>query len=65
MRAAGSVPGQLLLPVLSGDGGEPGLMRRLDQMHLEHPVYGSRKLTALLRREGLALTASGWCGCCG
>ena len=27
-------------------------MRRLDQLHLEHPVYGSRKLTVLLRREG-------------
>jgi putative transposase len=32
------------------------LMRRLDEMHLQHPVYGSRKLTALLRREGLVLT---------
>ena len=31
------------------------LMRRLDQMHLEHPVYGSRKLTVLLRQEGLAI----------
>ena len=28
------------------------LMRRLDQMHLEHPVYGSRRLTALLQRAG-------------
>jgi len=27
-------------------------MRRLDQMHLDHPVYGSRKLTVLLRQEG-------------
>ena len=31
------------------------LMRRLDERHLEHPVYGSRKLTASLRREGLLL----------
>src|SRR5208282_3670335 len=31
------------------------LMRRLDQMHLDHPVYGSRKLTVLLRREGLSI----------
>ena len=31
------------------------LMRRLDELHLEHPVYGSRKLTVLLRQEGLAL----------
>jgi transposase InsO family protein len=27
-------------------------MRRLDELHLEHPVYGSRRLTALLRRGG-------------
>jgi len=27
------------------------LMRRLDELHLEHPVYGSRRLTAVLRRE--------------
>jgi putative transposase len=31
------------------------LMRRLDEMHLEHPVYGSRKLTVLLRRAGLEI----------
>ena len=31
------------------------LMRRLDELHLEHPVYGSRKLTVLLCREGLAV----------
>jgi putative transposase len=28
------------------------LMRRLDEWHLEKPVYGSRRLTVLLRREG-------------
>ena len=28
------------------------LMRRLDELHLDHPVYGSRKLRVLLRREG-------------
>ena len=31
------------------------LMRRLDELHLEHPVYGSRKLMGLLRQEGLAV----------
>lgn len=31
------------------------LMRRLDELHLEHPVYGSRKLTVLLHQEGLAV----------
>ncbi len=28
-----------------------GLMRRLDQLHLDYPSYGSRRLTALLRRR--------------
>jgi len=28
------------------------LMRRLDELHLEHPVYGSRRLLILLEREG-------------
>lgn len=30
-------------------------MRRLDQLHLEHPAYGSRRLRALLQREGLQI----------
>jgi putative transposase len=28
------------------------LMRRLDELNLDHPFYGSRRLTALLQREG-------------
>ena len=28
------------------------LMRRLDRLHLDHPVYGSRRLRVLLQREG-------------
>jgi len=28
------------------------LMRRLDELHLEHPVYGRPRLTAVLQREG-------------
>jgi len=28
------------------------LMRRLDQLHLDHPVYGSRRLVVLLHGEG-------------
>ncbi|MCW5551578.1 MAG: transposase [Verrucomicrobiae bacterium] len=39
------------------------LMRRLDELHLERPVYGSRRLTALLQREGL-VNCSGCSGCC-
>jgi putative transposase len=37
------------------------LMRRLDQLHLEDPVYGSRRLTALLRREGCAVNRKRVC----
>jgi len=28
------------------------LMRRLDELHLKHPAYGSRRLTVMLRLEG-------------
>lgn len=31
------------------------LMRRLDELHLEAPFYGARKLAAVLRREGHAV----------
>ena len=31
------------------------LMRRLDELHLEAPFYGARKLTAQLQREGHAV----------
>ena len=31
------------------------LMRRLDELHLERPLYGRRRLTALLQREGRAV----------
>src|SRR6266446_6265285 len=46
MRAAGTEPCAETAENLA-------LMRRLDQLHLEHPVYGSRRLTVLLAREGL------------
>ena len=32
-----------------------GLMRRIDELHLEHPFLGSRMLRDLLRREGHAI----------
>jgi len=31
------------------------LMRRLDELHLQAPFYGARKLAAQLRREGQAV----------
>lgn len=38
------------------------LIQRLDPLHPEYPVHGSRRLTALLQREGRRSTASGWRG---
>ena len=29
------------------------IMRRLDELHLANPVFGSRRLNILLKREGL------------
>lgn len=34
------------------DPEEPALMRRMDEVHLEHPFFGSRMMTPTLRREG-------------
>jgi putative transposase len=31
------------------------IMRRLDELHLLYPFFGSRKLTAMLNREGVAV----------
>jgi putative transposase len=36
-------------------GCDLALMRRLDELHLEHPFLGSRKLTRLLKDEGHAI----------
>ena len=35
-------------------GAALGLMRRIDELHLEHPFAGSRMLRGMLRREGLS-----------
>ena len=40
------------------------LMRRLDELHLEHPVYGSRKLRCCCAKRVWASIASAWYGCC-
>jgi putative transposase len=34
------------------DSDELELMRRMDELHLEHPSFGSRMLTQMLKREG-------------
>lgn len=31
------------------------IMRRLDELSLEHPVYGSRKLMVMLERQGISV----------
>ena len=31
------------------------LMRRIDELHLEHPYYGARRLAKQLEREGFAV----------
>ena len=36
------------------------LMRRIDELHLEHPFAGSRMLRDLLNREGSRSAASMW-----
>ncbi len=37
------------------DEGELRLMRRIDELHLEHPFLGARKLARLLKDEGYAV----------
>ena len=40
----------------AGEGAENlSLMRRLDELHLAHPFYGSRQLARHLRREGVVV----------
>ena len=41
-------------PVLQPDE-ELRLMRRIDEMHLKWPFFGSRRITAILRTEGLEI----------
>ena len=38
------------------------VMRRMDELHLARPFYGSRRMTGVLRREGWLVTASGSSG---
>ncbi|HET9383520.1 MAG TPA: IS3 family transposase, partial [Gemmatimonadales bacterium] len=34
------------------DAEELALMRRIDELHLKHPWFGSRMMTRMLKREG-------------
>ena len=42
-----------LLPAEGGERGEPGPMRRMDELHMDYPFYGSRQMMRHLRREGV------------
>jgi putative transposase len=41
------------------DAEELGLMRRLDELHLEHPFFGSRLMTRTLKAEGFEVNRNG------
>jgi hypothetical protein len=32
---------------------DPSLMRRIDELHLSYPIFGSRRMAQMLRREGV------------
>ena len=55
MRAARGDAQQLLLPVSAGIGEELELLKRLDRIFTDHPVYGSRRLQVALLREGISV----------
>ena len=38
------------------------VMRRIDELHLACPFYGSRRMAAVLRREGWEVNRSKRCG---
>jgi putative transposase len=40
---------------VEADADELALMRRMDELHLEHPFFGSRMLTQTLKNEGQAV----------
>ena len=37
------------------DGEQLALMRRMDELHLKHPFFGSRMMTQILKAEGSAV----------
>ena len=36
------------------------VMRRMDELYLTYPFYGSRRMVAVLRREGWAVNRKSW-----
>ena len=46
------------------EAGDLALMRRIDELHLERPFYGSRRMTFELNKEGRGSTANACSGSC-
>src|SRR5881275_1812014 len=55
MRAARDCAKQLLLPAAAGSAEELELVKRLDRIFTDHPVYGSRRLQVALLRERISV----------
>jgi putative transposase len=51
-RLLGLARSNLYRPAPAADPGELMIMRRLDELFLAWPVFGSRRMTAMLRAEG-------------
>jgi len=48
-------PGRRLLQSSAGLSRDLAIMRRLDELHLEHPFMGARMLRDMLNREGVSI----------
>ena len=55
MRVGGDLAQRVLLRARAGERGEPGPDAAVGRVASGPPVYGSRRLAALLRREGRAV----------
>ena len=53
MCAAGCEPVVAVLPAEGESAENLALMRRMDELHMQYPFYGSRQLMRHLRREGV------------
>ncbi len=53
MRACGAARSGVYRPRPVAGADDPAVMRRIDELHLELPFYGSRRMTFELNKEGL------------
>ena len=60
-RLLGLARSNLYRPSPAADAGELVIMRRLDELFLAWPFFGSRRMTAMLQSEGHRINRSG-CG---